>query len=240
MKRAFVFLTVLSLCLTACAWADPLPRFGEFPALGACTGNDVRLRDKPGTGKESRVVGKVNEFDQLIVLGQTALNGQTWYEVEHPRAKGTVWIFGDYVQPVFDREEQDSLRARVILSLNLAFGVTPEKARVLLGKPREDKTERFNAGGERIVLRDLAWAGRTAGYLSGHLVHAGATKGALPFEGVHIGAPASRLADALGEPTSRSDGSWEYRLDDMTFLTFELKDGRVSGMSYQVYYDIGG
>ena len=237
MKRAFIFLAALALCLAGCAWADPLPRFGDFPALGMCTGNDVRIRDEPGTGKESKVLGKVNEFDRFIVRGRTSLNGQMWYEVEHPRGKGTVWIFGDYVAPVFDAEEQDSLGARVLLALNRTFGVTPEKARVNLGKPKRDKTEKF--GGGKIVLRDLAWADHTAGYLNGHLVHAGTSRGALPFEELRIGDPASELADALGEPTSQSDDSWEYRLDEMTILSFELKDGRVSGMNYQVYYDIG-
>ena len=234
MKRASVVL-LAALCLAGCAWADP--RFVDYPALGFCTGSGVRLRDEPSTGKESKIIGRLDNFDRLVVLGETSVEGQTWYEVEHPKKKGEAWVFGDYVQPQFGEDELDSLRARTLLSLTQTFGVTPEKARLLFGKPRKDKSKKLDAGGG-IALTDLAWAGRTAGYLNGQLVHAGLMEGKLPFGEARVGGPASDLVESLGNPASRSDENWEYRLDDMTILTFEIADGKIAGMNYQVYYDI--
>ena len=219
------------------AWADPRLEFGGFPALGYCMGDSVRLRDEPGTGPESKIVGKVDHGDRLIVLGRTSIEGDDWFEAEHPKGAGTVWISGRYVQPVF--EDQGTARAEMTTALERTFGTTPERARALFGPPKEERSERIASDGGEIVLTDLVWDGHEAGWLDGHLVSATVSSGTVPFGEVRIGDGTGDVQDALGEPESRDDGGWTYSLGEMESVAFALQDGRVTGMSYQIYYDIG-
>lgn len=45
----------------------------EYPAIGMCTANYVRYRDEPGTN--SNILGRIHEFQDVIVLGEKRYRG---------------------------------------------------------------------------------------------------------------------------------------------------------------------
>ena len=68
----------------------------RYPVEGVCTGDNVRLRSRPGT--ESRVLGRADMDDVLTVVGEETYDGETWYRIENPSGRGKLWIHGDYVE----------------------------------------------------------------------------------------------------------------------------------------------
>lgn len=116
--KIFAFIFLLIFCGTAYA--------ENFPDLGECTGNNVRLREEPDT--ESEIVGKVNKGDVFVMLDAKKINGKKWYLIDHPTKKGSSWIFGKYVKK-FHEVHYSKLTPTHILAmqLRLDYGMTPEK-----------------------------------------------------------------------------------------------------------------
>ena len=88
MRKIFISLVVV---LALSAAAEAREKFVKFPALGVCSGTYVRYREDPDT--ESEILGRLNEPDRVIVLGQTSNNGQLWYEIENPKDDNTACLF---------------------------------------------------------------------------------------------------------------------------------------------------
>ena len=131
---------------------DPIPNFVYYPTLGLVTGNNVRLRNNPGT-EGTEIVGMVSAL-HLVVLGETSVEGDRWYEVEHPTAAGTAWIFGQYLQPVYEEGQQESIRARFLTNLSSTFGSITEKALLLFGKPSGERQAPIEMEGLEFQLKD--------------------------------------------------------------------------------------
>ena len=68
----------------------------DFPAVGYCTGNSVRLRDNPGT-EDTEILGRVDKGQRLILRDEVYIDSERWFEADNPFDEGTVWIFGKYV-----------------------------------------------------------------------------------------------------------------------------------------------
>ena len=126
--RISALIFILIFCGTAYA--------EKFPDLGECTGNSVRLREEPDT--ESEIIGQVNKGDSFILLDVKKADGEKWYLIDHPTKKGSAWIFGKYVRKYYGLKDSDYTPAHVIcMQVILDYGITPEKARTLHGKPLE-------------------------------------------------------------------------------------------------------
>ena len=183
-------------------------RFMSFPALGKCNGTYVRYRDNPDT--EGEILGRLNKPERVIVLGQTAIDGEIWYEIEDPRAEGTAFVFGKYIEPVYTETTQQGEAYRMVLGIIQAYGITPERAELYYG-PRVRADYREGLGLVRLEARNEGCA----------------------FGDVRIADDAERLREILGEPDSMNESEWEYRVETDSVLVFRIDDGRISSMIYE-------
>ena len=133
MKKVIALLWLMALCGSACAM--------QYPELGVCTGDKVRLREDPGT--EGQVIGRADVGTQFIVLGEVYVDGQKWYEIDHPTKEGSAYIIARYVNGWYNNGEYPV--GEVCAGVRLTFCINPQKTRELLGRPtktaREDSDE---------------------------------------------------------------------------------------------------
>ena len=73
----------------------PAPE-SKYPDFGHCTGDNVRLRESPGTN--SKVIGKLNNMDWMTIFDEKKVKGEIWYLVEPERENLRGWIIGRYVK----------------------------------------------------------------------------------------------------------------------------------------------
>ena len=216
------------------AFADRAPNFQSFPTLGHCTGNSVRLREDPST--ESEILGKLNMGDTVVVLDKFIAEGDVWYEVDHPWEPGSAFVFGKYLEASYLENHQDNPLHKLTMQLYLDYGITPEKAEKLLGKPKSKNRETIGADSlERI---NFDFGNYSLEYLDGTLTSVNIKRGKKSFGNIKIGSDSSELVDAFGEPKDKEENLYVYQESEMVYITFELKNQKVSSMNYQVYYDI--
>ena len=129
MKKVIALVWLLVLCGAAQAM--------QYPELGVCIGDNVRLRESAGT--KGKVIGRADSGTQFIILGEVRANGRKWYRIDHPTKKGSAYIAGEYVQGYYNAGRtpvgEDFAKVR------LTFGITPTKTRALLGKPSDIQAE---------------------------------------------------------------------------------------------------
>ena len=248
MKRLYSLLLTVLLCLGllgVCnvAGADPRPEFKTFPMLGVVTGEYVRMRDAPGT-EGTNILGETGAAGaRFVVLGQTQVNGETWYKLENPNGPraATVWMSGQFVEPVMTEAAQLGVWGVVLTQLNQTYGSTPERAVALHGKPKAESEEMLKEGaGEAYHLRRLEYDHMKLEYLGGHLTTITQTGRDLPFAGLLVGDSEQQVLEVLGEPETREPDYLGYRMSEMEFLNFTLESGVVTLMSYDVHYEIDG
>lgn len=80
MKSKISSAILLCLIVVSCAWGEART-FVEYPTLGECAGNNVRIRSKPSTNSE--IVGKLDEYDKIVVLGRIKAQSGVWYYYNH-------------------------------------------------------------------------------------------------------------------------------------------------------------
>ena len=227
---AFVFCALIA----SCSWADRLPQPVDFPTLGRCNGTNVRLRAKPNT--DSKILGVLDEGDTVVVLDETLVHGDKWYEVDHPTSKGKAYVFGKYIEAIYEESYQPNPLHKLVMNLYLTFGMTPEKATALSGKPNKRKREVI--GSEKIVRINMDWGEYNLEYMGGSLTGVEVKSGRKPFGPIKIGDSTEKLESVFGGPSDSSDTYYTYQESEMVYITFNIKKGKVSSMSYQVYYDI--
>ena len=228
----------LALVLLAIALTAGAARGEDYPTLGLCTGNGVRLRSEPSTKDVSNITGRVNDFDQLILLGETSVDGETWYRVEHPTRRGAAWIFGKYVEP-YRGDAAGTPAHDMAIQVRMAFGLTPEKARALLGKPKKETKRKFhfdpaNADYLEVILEYPAFRLR---YLQGRLRHVEVSGGKASFGEIRVGDRMEKVREALGVPSSEGNEGWSYEVTPIEELLFEERDGRVFRMTWDEFMD---
>ena len=234
MRRFFAVFAAM-LFWAGAAWADRIPLLVHFPAWGICTGSYVRIREDTDTN--SKILGRLSQDQLVIVLEETLAHGDTWYKIDHPTEAGTAWVFGKYIQAAYEEEYQEGPLRQFVVKLSLTLGSTPEKARALFGKPV--KQEREVIGSDNDITRvTLSWNGHTLEYLGGHLTGVSVTRGKTPFGDFRIGDSVDKLEEILGKPQDTTDGNYLYQPDEMDTVTFTTKNGKITEMHYQYYYDI--
>ena len=70
---ALILILILIFIFILCniAQARELAIFKDFPAIGSCTGNHVRVREYPNLNSE--ILTRLNEFDHAIVLSSRVM-----------------------------------------------------------------------------------------------------------------------------------------------------------------------
>lgn len=126
MKRIITVLFVMFLCASA---------FGaEYPELGVCIGDNVRLREDPGT--DGKIIGRADTGTRFVILGEVYVDGQKWYEIDHPFKKGNAYIIAKHAQYGWYYERSTG---EAFVNVRLTFGIYQEKARALFGKGTKDE-----------------------------------------------------------------------------------------------------
>jgi len=230
----FFFALSIFVLFSSSAFADRAPKFQSFPTLGRCTGTNVRLREDPST--ESEILGKLNPENFVVVLDKFITNGDTWYEIDNPFDEGSAFVFGKYLEACYLEEHQKKPLHKLVMNLYLTFGMTSGKALMLSGRPKEQ--ERETIGSDKLERVNLKYNNFTLEYLDQTLTGVDVSGGKKSFGEIKIGDDADEVIEAFGEPKNKEENLYSYQEGEMTYITFEFQDNKVSHMNYQVYYDI--
>ena len=230
----FSLALLISVLIFSAAYADPVPRFENFPTLGRCTGSGVRLREDPDT--DSEILGKLNLDDTVVVLDKFITGGDTWYEVDHPTEPGSAFVFGKYLEAAYLENHQANPLHTLVMNLYLIFGITPEKAVKLSGKPK--KQEREIIGEDKLERVNMDWGNYRTEYVGGTLTSVSVEGGKKSFGAIKIGDSAEKVISAFGQPNSKEENNLMYQESEMVYINFELGNQKVKHMYYRVYYDI--
>ena len=110
----------------------------EYPELGVCTGDNVRLREDPGT--HGKVIGRADSGTQFVIIDEAYADGQKWYEIAHPFKAGNAFISARFVNYGWYHGNNGVIpTGKDFVNVRLAFGIYQEKARTLFGEGRKDE-----------------------------------------------------------------------------------------------------
>lgn len=245
MKRKIFPAVLMCVISASLAWGEA-KIFVGYPALGECTADSVRIRTAPDTN--TKIIGRLNEYDKIIVLRKTKDKSDTWYEVDNPAGTEKAYVSGKYLVPAYRQEFQRSAGAKILTDIRLTYGATPEKMSVLSGGNVKISRIDSDTGFPFVVAdfgdyRALYWdnfEGRT-GYLKSLEVKSGNKS----FGNIRIGDSTDKLRRELGDPVNDSGSSWEYEiylygyhegyaeeLADACIFRFGIEDGKISRMYY--------
>ena len=217
-------------------------KVNNYPALGVCTGNYVRLRDNPGTDSEV-LAHRANRGDMLILLKGQTVNGDLWYAADNPVDEGTVWISGQFVD-VYSENNNNNLAYKTAISVRMSYGITPNKARALHGEPNNVTSDTFSAdpAGKEMREDTFEYENLILRYVNNRLRHVEVYGAGMPFGSLFVGNSGDDIITALGEPSSKADDnlSFTYKVSansNEEFL-FELdEDGIITRMTWDDYID---
>ncbi|MBR6900853.1 MAG: SH3 domain-containing protein, partial [Synergistaceae bacterium] len=186
---------------------------------------------------DSKILGKVNEGNMLVLLGEIKASGSKWYKIEHPTKKGIAWIFGKYID-TSRSYNTDTEAYRTLVQIIKDCGVTPEKARAILGKPKRTKKQKFFFDPAQQYFHEevLEYSGFTLQYIEGRLRHVDA-KNNFSFGDIEIGDTTARVLEVLGEPDGKGNEGWSYEATPRDVLLFEFRGGEVVNMTFDNYID---
>ncbi|MBR2208025.1 MAG: SH3 domain-containing protein [Synergistaceae bacterium] len=243
MKKVITLTFILFTLMTSAAWAG----FVDYPTLAWCNAESVRLREAPNT--KSKILGKLSEWDFLIVLSDTRVNGQLWYEVDHPTKKGHAYILGKYLTPCFVEECQRKTLTKLMMNIELTYGHNVEKTIALLGEPKKRISKKSEYSDYQRVTLD--YGDYSVSYIDNDLlVEVDVNRGDMPFGNFVIGDSEQKLLSLLGKPLNEKDFSsdgaviWQYNINldyeeiiETSFVNFIIKNGKIVSMSYEVPND---
>ena len=183
-----------------------LERFVNFPSIGQCTGTYVRYRSDPDT--ESEILGRLNAPERVVVLGQTAVDGEVWYEIGNPHSQDSAFVFGKYIKPLFDETDQQSAFYKLFYDILITYGPTKEHDDYDGPEVRRKYDE------------------------AGNLIRVDARNKDCAFGNIKIGDDVSKLEEILGSPDGDEEDQWIYELDNVS-ITFKFDDGKINRMIYE-------
>lgn len=215
------FLTESARKEAAGDWQD------TYPDTGICVGDSVRLRADPDT--ESEIVGRLNKGDWIITLEETSVDGQKWYEVDHPTQEGTAWVSARYIE-TYKGYEIGTPAYNMSIQIMMTFGLRAEKARALLGDPDRELEDR----GDKKILE---YGDCRIVYVEGRLQSVEVFERSLAFGSLKVGDSESKLTKALGSPAEKARGDWRYEIDPNGRLTFTVDNGKIVHMSWEEVTD---
>ena len=212
MRKIFAAAIVLLVSAPAmCA-----EKFEVFPTVGVCTGSYVRYRAEPST--DSDIWGRLSEGERVIVDGQTAVDGEVWYEILPKNAQDSAFVFGKYLVPFYDGEVQQSPAGRMIVSVLQTYC------------PNKDNDYWGEYDGE-FDYPEIKRKYNSQGWLS--RVELWNPSKDFGFGDIRIGDNVSKLRDILGEPDKESDSECVYMAGSYATFTFRVRDGKITRMIYE-------
>ena len=203
MKKIFL-LTVLFLVFSG---NNAFASFKNLPAFGVCTATNVRIREDPDTSSATRVVARLDNPERVIVLSQTYVDGEIWYEIdmsqknyfdEHEddyESVETAFVYGQFISPLYDDDMYDENLIKLLMHLN----------RNSIRNPNAD-------------------------YDKGWLINLRITKGTIMPNSLKIKDSSEKLTNFLGKPDKRNGDILTYRADENTFFDFVIKNNHISEM----------
>ena len=126
MKKLIVVLWLMLLCSVSYG--------AEYPELGVCDGDNVRLREDPGT--DGKIIGRADLGTRFVILGEAYVDGQKWYEIDLPTKEGSAYISARFVNYGW---YYGINTGKDFVEVRLTFGIYQEKAHALFGKGRKDE-----------------------------------------------------------------------------------------------------
>ncbi|MBR0150670.1 MAG: SH3 domain-containing protein [Synergistaceae bacterium] len=213
MRKILAVIAVFILCVSAC---EGRTRFVDFPTLGECTGSYVRYRAEPST--DSDIWGRLSMGDKVIVVGQTAVDGEVWYEILPKNAQESAYVFGKYIAPFFNEELQRSLLNKLIIDVLQTYCAY------------EDDDYWGEYDGE-FDYPEIKRKYNSQGWLS--RVELWNPSKDFGFGDIRIGDNVSKLRDILGEPDKESDSECVYMAGSYATFTFRVRDGKITRMIYE-------
>lgn len=205
MRKIFALILLIFMCIIH-EEAEASARFVAFPAIGTCTGTYVRYREDPDT--ESNILGRLHKPQNVIVLSQTASDGQVWYEIEDPESDSTAWVFGKYIVPLFSETTQRSELYPLLVNIMQNYGINKKKAELYSGP--QVNTE----------------------YRNDNLAALEAFKKGNAFGDIHIGNDEEKLTDTLGIPDRKDGIKCTYIEGQDIFFVFYVENGKITRMSF--------
>ena len=180
-KKSIAVLVLALLVMSFCGAVQAM----QYPELGVCTGENVRIRASAGT--KGKVIDRADAGTQFIILGETRANGKKWYRIDLPKKKGSAYIAAEFVNGYYNGGKHPVGREFAEIRLNL--GITPEKTRLLLGRPSEESRE--------LVLNKPVWKMTYPGcdliYDEGYLMYVHIQKRGYEVAGCQVGDKANKL-----------------------------------------------
>lgn len=207
MKKIFAFLLVMVLCGAAQAM--------NFPELGVCTGENVRIRASAGT--KGKVIDRADVGTQFIILGETRANGKKWYKIDLPKKKGSAYIAAEFVNGWYNDGKNPV--GRDFAEIRLNFGITPEKTRLLLGRPVEERAQD--------EFEYLTYRGCDVHFEEQHLSYVHVHKRGYEIAGCQVGDNAVKLVE-FGMPESdvEEKEGWMYESASGEEIFFQFGPGK--------------
>ena len=236
MGRKVFVAALLCVLITSSSYAAS---FVDYPTLGRSTGDGVRLRSKPSTN--SKVLGKLVEGDFVIVIRSKNIDGELWYEVDHPTKKGRAYVFGKYLEPCYIEFNQHDKLQKLRSSLEMTYGMNIQKAEALFEKTNKLTSRKSEHSDYQRVTLD--WGTHNVSFIDDDLLVVIQVKsGNTPFGNIHIGDYVEKLRRELGEPTfNNDDESWRYQIEvdyggetETSYATFTFKNDKIIRMYYEV------
>ncbi len=240
MKKLFTACLIIS-CLMFCpqAFSEEYERIKIFPAIGICTGNGVRVREDPNTN--SKILAKLFEFNRVIVLGVTASDGMTWYEIDHPEEAGTGWVAAQYFIPQFRGDEQKTALCKIVTEMFKYTGCKPLRAFANLGEPKARPKQTIEGDVRNYYKNLFFWDGCEVEFLNNNPVMIYITKAQnnKSFGGIKIGDSIDKAAKLLGSPDEKNDVNYKYNINEISYLSFGFSsDKKIKDITYQLNADI--
>ena len=232
---------IVIMCIFLASSSRAESRFVDYPTLARSTGEGVRLRSKPST--DSKVLGKLAKFDFVIVIGARKIDGETWYEVDHPTQKGHAYVFEKYLEPCYQESNQHDKLQKLQSTLDITYGMNIEKATALFGKPAKRTSRKSEYSDYQRITLD--WGSHNVSYIDGDLLVAIEVKrGNNSFGNIHIGDSTEKLLSEFGAPAEDNGNSWAYMIKlnydeetEISYVIFYIKNGKVTRMYFEVPND---
>lgn len=207
MRKIFALIILILACSSSYASdKNKYDRFVTFPAIGTCTGTHVRYRKKPDT--KSKILGRINSPQNVIVLSQKKSKNELWYEIENPERDSRAWVSGKYIVPLFSETTQNSELYPIAVSIMQTYGINPVKAKLNSGHNAETE------------------------YRHDNLVCVEASKKGNSFGGIKIGDSEKKLNDTLGIPDRKQGNRCEYIEGEDFRIVFFAENGKIYRMMF--------
>ena len=200
--KKYILSTTILILIFSCDIS--FASFENFPAFGICNATNVRVREDPDSSSGTRVVARLDIPERVVVLSQTFVDGDSWYEIdmavknhfdEHNSDYVPVesaWVFGKFISALYENDRSDENIISLLTYLN------------------------------RNSIKN-----NSAVYDKGWLLKLKISKGNIMPGNLKINDSYEKLKSFLGKPDRIDGETVSYRADNDTYINFTIKNNRI-------------